>query len=101
MPEGLTITITSQEPGEVVVAVAGEVDFATGPELAERLLDLTDQDVAVDLSAVTFLDSSGIAALVRANEALRPAGHRLRTFGERDNVLRVLEIAGVARLFHA
>jgi anti-sigma B factor antagonist len=100
MPEGLEISTTPAESGAVVVAVAGEVDYATGPQLAERLLDLTEHDVVVDLSAVTFLDSSGIAALVRANEAISRTGHRLRTFGEQDNVLRVLEIAGLASLFH-
>ena len=100
MPETITITTTPDESGETAVAVAGEVDFATAPQLADRLLDLTGHDVAVDLSAVTFLDSSGIAALVRANQAITGTGHRLRTFGEQDNVLRVLEIAGLDRLFH-
>ena len=100
MPEGLTIRTMPGESGAIVVAVAGEVDYATGPQLADHLLDLADHDVVVDLSAVTFLDSSGLAALVRGNEAISRTGHRLRTFGEQDNVLRVLEIAGLASLFH-
>jgi anti-sigma B factor antagonist len=100
MPERLTIMTTIDDRGQVVVAVAGEVDLATAPDLANCLVDLTDRDVAVDLSAVTFLDSAGMAALVRGNQAITAAGHKLHTFGEQDNVRRVLEIAGLDKLFH-
>lgn len=100
MPERLTITTTIDDRGEALLAVAGEVDLATAPQLAECLLPLADHDVAVDLSAVTFLDSSGISALVAGNGAITGSGHVLRTFGERDNVLRVLEIAGLDKMFH-
>jgi anti-sigma B factor antagonist len=63
-------------------------------------VQLTDRDLAVDLSAVTFLDSAGMAALVRGNQAITAAGHKLGTFAEQDNVRRVLEIGGLDKLFH-
>ena len=100
MPERLTITTTIDDRGKVVVAVAGEVDLATAPQLAACLLDRTDRDVVVDLSRVTFLDSSGLSALVAGNQALRANGHVLRTFGEQDNVRRILEITGLDKVFH-
>jgi anti-sigma B factor antagonist len=100
MPERLTITTAIGDDGRVVVAVAGEVDLATAPQLAECLLGITDRDVAVDLSAVSFLDSSGVSALVAGNKALTATGHSLRTFGEQDNVRRVLEITGLDKVFH-
>ena len=45
-------------------------------------------------------DSSGLSALVAGNHAITGNGHVLRTFGEQDNVLRVLEIAGLDNVFH-
>lgn len=95
----LTITTTIDDRGRRVVAVGGEVDLATAPQLADCLLEFTDRDVRVDLSGVTFLDSSGMAVLVRANQALTAAGHKLQTFAEREMVRRVLEIAGLSEVF--
>ena len=100
MDERLTITTTIDERGWLVLAVAGEIDLATAPQLADCLVAAADHDVAVDLSAVTFLDSSGLSALVAGSRALAETGHVLRTFGERDTILRVLEISGLDALFH-
>lgn len=98
--ERLAITTTIDDRGQRVITVGGEVDLATAPHLAGALLELTDRDVAVDLTAVTFLDTSGISALALGNRAVTKAGHRFRTFGEQDHVRRVLEIAGLDKMFH-
>jgi anti-sigma B factor antagonist len=100
MDEGLRITTTIDERGWLVVTVAGEIDLATAPQLAACLVDAADRDVAADLSAVTFLDSSGLSALVAGSRAVAAGGHILRTFGERETVLRVLEISGLDVVFH-
>jgi anti-sigma B factor antagonist len=99
MAERLRITL-SQHNARTVVAVAGEVDLSTAPQLEECLRDLAHTDVTVDLSEVGFLDSSGIAALVRSSKVLRDRGHKLTTSGEIDTVRRVLEIVGVFEMFH-
>jgi anti-anti-sigma factor len=49
---------------------------------------------------VTFLDSSGISALVHAQHALQSSGHTLRSTGEREHILKVLQIAGLAATLH-
>jgi anti-anti-sigma factor len=100
MDERLTITTTIDERGWLVLAVAGEIDLATAPQLAACLVDATGRDVAVDLSAVTFLDSSGLSALVAGSRAVAEGGHVLRTFGESDTILRVLEISGLDAVLH-
>ena len=100
MAERLTITTTIDDHGWVIVAVAGEVDLATAPQLAQFLTAITDRDVKVDLAGVRFLDSSGVAALVAGSRALTASGHLLRTSGEQDNVRRVLEISGVDTMLH-
>lgn len=83
-----------------VVAVAGEVDMATAPELEEYLLAQGDRDVTVDLSGVGFIDSAGLGALVHAAKAIRTAGHRFRTTGEQDNVATVMDLVGLTAIFH-
>ena len=56
--------------GSVVVAVVGDVDMNTVPELEERLVAAARAEVPLvaDLTGVTFLDSSGLSALVRCHE---------------------------------
>src|SRR5437764_254298 len=60
-----------------VVAVVGEVDAATASQLEERLLDLLRRPLerlTVDLSATTFIDSCGLAALVAGLRGARERG---------------------------
>jgi anti-anti-sigma factor len=96
----LRFHVQPQGPDRVVIAVAGEIDLATAPDLSRRVLEHRERDVVLDLSEVTFLDSSGISALVHAQQSLLASGHTLRTTGERDHVLKVLQIAGLADILH-
>jgi anti-sigma B factor antagonist len=96
----LSVAIKSHDATHVVVAVAGEVDMATAPKLAGALRMHTDCDVTVDLSAVTFLDSTGFAVLIHAYDALRQTGHTLRTTGEAEIVLTAMRIVGLVDIFH-
>ena len=96
----LTIDVREGSPRQVVMAIAGEVDIATAPQLERALLRYTDCDVIVDLTAVTFLDSSGLTALIQAYKRLQQAGHALRTTGEREGVLAVMKVAGLMDIFH-
>jgi anti-anti-sigma factor len=97
----LSIDVSECAQRQVVVAVTGEVDLATAPLLADALLRYTECDVVVDLSAVEFLDASGLTTLVRTHKRLRQTGHALRTTGERDAVLTVMRITGLMDIFHA
>src|SRR5205809_2369992 len=63
-----------------VLEVRGEVDVYTAPRLRERLIELVEagaRSVVVDLSAVEFLDSTGLGVLVGALKRLRAAGGSL------------------------
>jgi anti-anti-sigma factor len=96
----LSIDVQLEGPSRVRIVVAGEVDMETAPELSNCLLDHSNADVIVDLSRVGFLDSSGVNVLVKAYLRLEDAGHTLRTIGEQDHVLKVLEVLGVDAPLH-
>jgi anti-anti-sigma factor len=85
--------------GVATVVVAGEVDVASGPAVDEaiRAAIATDgvETVLVDLSAVRFLDSSGIALLLRGRRLADERGVVYRVAGAHGIVLRVLELSGV------
>jgi len=87
--------------GHAVVRVAGEVDMYTAPVLARRLFDLIDEgarDVVVDLASMSFIDSTGLTALVRGLARLRAHDGRLVLRSPQPNVGRVLEITGLNRV---
>ncbi|BCJ74763.1 hypothetical protein CS0771_43070 [Catellatospora sp. IY07-71] len=85
--------------GEVRVALAGEVDLAVADELHRWLTgaagDHPGLPVVVDMSAVTFIDSSGIRAFVRARADVTAAGCGMRLVNTTGMALRVLQVAGV------
>jgi len=80
-----------------VVKVAGEIDLATRDQLRECLAPLHG-NVVVDLAAVTFLDSSGIATLLAQATRLAAESATLRLRRPAPLVARVLRIAGLDEL---
>lgn len=82
------------------MAVRGELDLSTAPELERPLNETLDRDegsLLVDLSECEFIDSTGIALLVRAWQRLEAGGNgrALVICSPNDQVLRVLEITGL------
>jgi len=91
--------------GDVVVLVAGgEIDYAASPQLRERLADCViagKRRLMLDLSAVTFIDSTAIGVLVGAVMRMHElGGGSLAVVCNEENkrVLRIFEIAGVESL---
>ncbi|HEV7888571.1 MAG TPA: STAS domain-containing protein [Acidimicrobiales bacterium] len=88
------------ENGGVVLDVQGDIDVATASQLwreIEPQLDTT-RHVVVDLSKVSFIDSTGIGTLVRAVNALRDRGQRLTVRGPSPMTRTVFETVGLTRL---
>jgi anti-sigma B factor antagonist len=87
--------------GTVVVAVQGEVDPVTAPELEQALFAAAQgaRDLIVDLSGTTFFDSSGIHALMRVGSWANAEGTRLSLVCGPSCVRSVLEITGVDALY--
>ena len=90
-----------EEDGGPVLRLRGEVDslvvaaYDAAPSPGRR------PAVAVDLSAATFLDGPGLRLLLRATEATRRSGRLPELRRASHTVQRMIEIAGVQRLFAA
>jgi anti-sigma B factor antagonist len=85
-----------------VVDVAGEVDVFSASELAEQLTQLFDagrRTVVVDLTSVTFLDSTGLGTLVAARNRAEEAGGQLPIIGSGERVLKLFRITGLDEVF--
>ena len=85
--------------GATYVAVAGELDLATAPLLAEQLAQAETSGaklVVLDLADVSFMDSTGLHVLLEAHANAQRNGHRLRiTAAGSEPVQRLFELAGV------
>ncbi|HEX5201097.1 MAG TPA: STAS domain-containing protein [Actinoplanes sp.] len=96
----------SVRPGQecAVVEVAGDLDMATSPRLLERVqavLDAGTPNVVVDLTAVGFMDSSGLGALVVMFKAAAERGGRLCVAAAQRPVRSVLAITSVDQAIEA
>jgi anti-sigma B factor antagonist len=98
----ITIAVGPGAPGEQVVAVTGEIDVATSPELRQAIAGVIDdaERLTIDLSGTTFIDSSGLGVLVGALKRARELGREgVALRGVQEPVRRVLEITGLTDLF--
>jgi anti-sigma B factor antagonist len=83
------------------LTVGGELDLYTAPDVRDELAAVPEdvRQVVVDLTAVTFVDSTGNAALLAAARRLRARGGTMTLVVGDLRVLRVLEVTGLARHF--
>ncbi|MGN6663041.1 MAG: STAS domain-containing protein [Solirubrobacterales bacterium] len=84
-------------PGCRDVQVAGELDLAVAGQLDEVLTHAAEQCdcVLVGLERCDFIDSSGIAVILRAHHRMEADGHRLAVYAPSEQVLRVLSMTGL------
>ena len=77
-PVGFTVRGPFERAGALVLQLDGELDLATAPVFDEAVQALpADRRLIVDLSALDYIDSSGIAVLILADNRLREFGGRL------------------------
>ena len=90
-----------EERGSLVVSFGGDVDLEHSPKAREVLLQCVarGRDVFVDLSAVNYIDSSGVASLVEAFQTSRQKGSRFALVAVNLAARRVLELARLDKVF--
>lgn len=81
--------------------VVGQIDLGSSPALRKTLLESLNgaKSVAINLSAVKYIDSSGIASLVEVLRAARNTNKRLVLFGLTGAVLQVLQLTRLTGVF--
>jgi anti-anti-sigma factor len=100
IPAPFEVKVGDLEQGVRTISVRGELDLSTAPELEgplEEALDSGEGSVLIDLSRCEFIDSTGIALIVRAWQRLDSGenGRALVICSQNDQVRRVLEITGL------
>lgn len=97
------LRMESRREGEAaVLTLAGEVDVSNVAEVREAGLKLLQSDtkrLVVDLSEVTYMDSSGLGMLVGLLKRVRESGGEVAIAGARERVGRLFEITGLKQVF--
>jgi anti-anti-sigma factor len=94
------VTPRVERAGCVIAVVRGELDIASAPDLREELLGLLRPGASrliIDLSAVGYADTSGVAVLVGTGRRARLLGGWLRLVSPAPEVTRVLSVTGLNR----
>jgi anti-sigma B factor antagonist len=87
--------------GILLIRLRGEVDLSWSQQVRQAVLAAleTNPAVGVELSEVSYIDSSGIAALVEGFQSARARGSRFALVAVSDAVRAVLELARLDRVF--
>lgn len=90
-----------REGDDAVVTLAGELDISTAPDVQDALAELTDapRKVVVDLSALEFCDSTGLAALLGAHKTLNENGGSLELLAPSPMLVNLVKITGLDDVF--
>jgi anti-anti-sigma factor len=101
MPVSFSIADSSDGPRKVVIWVTGELDADTSRAVRARLAQAqrhARSDVIIDMTGVTFIDSTGVTAIISGAKALGDSS-RLSVISPPERVARVLADAGMESVF--
>jgi anti-sigma B factor antagonist len=96
--DNLQVRSVAAPDGGIVLQLSGELDLGTVTMFVAALDELLDGDpvqIEVDMSELTFIDSSGVGAYVTAFRRAQAKGSRLKVGDRSALVQRVLELSGV------
>jgi anti-sigma B factor antagonist len=99
---GLVAEATKVAPMAYLIRLQGEFDLHAGPQLERRVLEALGRgasQLVIDLSEVSFIDSTTIGILMRTRKRLAPLRGRLLVVCSDHNILRLFEITALDRMF--
>lgn len=85
-----------------VLALSGDIDLYQSPAVKAKLDGLIGQQtrqILVDLSAVQYMDSSGLALFIEALQRIGAYGGQLALFGLQDSVKHIFEVSRLDQVF--
>jgi anti-sigma B factor antagonist len=103
MTESLQIRVQT-EKDRAVMYLQGRVSIETSPDFRDHLLAMLrrpspQEALAIDVAAVSYMDTSGIATLIQALKVAREAGIAIHLQGLQGRILHLFEATGVGSLF--
>ena len=101
-PEALLPDLMALNQGPNILPLEGEIDLHVSSEVAESLRTMIakkPKQVVVDLTKVTYLDSSGLAVLIEGMQNVQEYGGRFAVAGVQESVKHILEIARLDQVF--
>jgi anti-sigma B factor antagonist len=104
VPSGPPIKISTRQLGDATVLdLAGDITLFNSPEIRKTLLGLLKEQrlprLIVNMTAVKYVDSSGIASLVEGLKLSRDLGSRFMLYGLSKPAKTVLELTHLLRVF--
>jgi anti-sigma B factor antagonist len=102
MPPQFSLSEESLDEQRHVVAVTGEIDLFTAPELKTVLSEAVEAGrtrIVVDLSETSFLDSTALGVLIGAVKRLRSRNGVLTIVNTDANIAKTFEITGLDQIF--
>ncbi len=100
MPEPFDVQRTSDL---TKVAIRGSLDINSAPDLSDaidKIVATRPPKVAVDLSSLDLIDSSGVAALVKLYKGVRANGGAITISGARDQPLAIFKLLRMDKVFN-
>ncbi len=95
--------VTRQEGAATILALSGDITLYNTPEVRKAILTLLKEkrvpELLVDMRAVRYIDSSGVASLVEGLKASRDLGSRFTLYGLTKTAREVLELTRLLRVF--
>jgi anti-sigma B factor antagonist len=88
--------------GAKIIALSGDIDIYTSPEVRKQLLRMVDQRISVimvDLTDVAYIDSSGIATFVEGLKGMMSYSGRLKFFGMPERVKEIFNFSKLDKVF--
>ncbi|MEU9273096.1 STAS domain-containing protein [Streptomyces sp. NPDC048251] len=101
MTDDLILTITHTDGHLAILSVGGEIDIQTAPALREEALAVITQGhphLILDLTGVTFCDSSGFNALIGIMRCAMATNGSLTLAAIPDRLLRMLDLTGLSSI---
>lgn len=88
--------------GTRVIAISGDIDMHSSPELRKELMFLVQRKVTplfVDFGAVSYIDSSGIATFVEGLKGMMAYGGKLKFVGIPERIMEIFSFAKLDKVF--
>lgn len=88
--------------GRQVIAVSGDIDMYTSPQLRKELMQLINKKephLFVDFKGVSYIDSSGIATFVEALKGMMSYGGKLKFVGIPEGILQIFSFSKLDKIF--